>query len=342
MMNEQNFSNLFNDGMLVDLTVRFYSAQRKLKEEDIGLDEVSEAFSLGKKLLLPHEVMHEFRLNESRARALIDDASYRFPIGNAQFIPKRKFVKLVNELKALQQKNKELVDDLVANYPKYREQMRPIYRKAAAEAYDTKFAKNGSTQTNLLGDAKEQFIEKFLARIDACYPDVHSLESKFGIELAVFEVALPKLHESDASDVATDMALQSELADEYRRQMQTKITSFVDDAVSVLRQEAIELCRHVSTNIAEGKVITTRTLGSLTTFIEKFQDMNFVGDESIEQSLNSLRKEIIDANPPSEFTSNDELKIELQRRLNLIVEQAASVSDINSVSGEYRRKINWE
>ncbi len=341
-MNEQNFSNLFHDGMLVDLTVHFYGAQRKLKEEDIGLDEVSEAFSLGKKLLLPHEVMHEFRLVESRARALIDDASYRFPIGNARFIPKRKFVKTVNELRTLQNKYKELVNDLVTNYQVYRDRMRPTYRKAAEDAYDTRFMKNGSAQTELLQDAKEKFVEEFLKRIDACYPDVHSLESKFSIELAVFEVALPKLHESDATDVAQDMTLQSELADEYRRQMQTKITSFVDDAVSVLRQEAIELCRHVSGNITEGKVITTRTVNSLTTFIEKFKDMNFANDRTVEQSLESLRKEILDANPVSDFSTNEELKIDLQRRLNLIVEQASATTDISSVSGEYRRKIQWE
>lgn len=342
-MNEQNFQNLFHDGMLVDLNVSYWSAARKLREEDMGLEDVSEAYSLGKKLLIPYKVMHEFKIIESRTRALIDDSSYRFPIGNARFIPKRKFTKVVNELKAFQNKYQELVADLIANYQKYREEMHPVYEKAAEDAYKTKT----STVRQLSIDFdpekdKAEFINQFMARIEACYPHVGTLAAKFGIELAVFEVALPKLQEGDASDVAADMEVQAELANQYRSQMQSKINSFVDDAVAVLRQEAIQLCRHVSTNIAEGKVIKSTTINSITSFIDKFKDMNFVGDKSVEQSLDALRKDLIDVNPVSEFTSNEELKIELQRRLNLIADQAASTTDINSITGEYRRKINWE
>jgi|WetSurMetagenome_2_1015567.scaffolds.fasta_scaffold261424_1 hypothetical protein len=341
-MNEQSLQNLFNDGMLVDLTVSYWSAARKLREEDIGLEEVSKAYSLGKKLLIPYEVMHEFKLIESRARALIDDSSYKFPIGNARFIPKKKFIGVVEDLRKLQDRYKELVIDLITNYDAYREKMRPIYEAAALDAFNTKSKRDGSFQTELLQNTKEVFIQEFMRRINACYPSVDSLAAKFDINLSVFEVTLPKLHESDASNVAHDMAIHTELANEYRRQMQTKISTFVNDAVSVLRQEAIELCRHVSTNIAEGKVIKSTTINSLTTFIDKFKDMNFAGDKTVEQSLESLRKEILDANPAGEFTNNEDLKVELQRRLNLIVEQASDVSDINSVSGEYRRKINWE
>jgi hypothetical protein len=286
--------------------------------------------------------MHQFKIIESRARALIDKSSFRFPIGSARFIPKRKFVKVINELKELQAKYKELVADLVTNYQKYRDLMRPIYEKAALEAYKTKLSKSGIQQTELLQEEKQKFIEEFMARIEICYPGVGSLESKFAIDLAMFEVALPKIREGDADDVANSLEIQQQVADEYRSQMKNKITSFVGDVVSVLRQEALDMCKHISTNIAEGKIIKSTTIQTITTFIDKFQDMNFVGDKTIEQSLNSLRKEILDAHPASAFSDDEDLKIELQRRLNLIAEQAGSTTDINSVTGEYRRKINWE
>jgi hypothetical protein len=341
-MNDTTIQNLFNDGFLVDLNVSYWSAQRKLITADVGLDEVSEAFSLGKKLLIPYDVMHAFKLIESRARALIDKSSFRFPIGSARFIPKRKFVKVINELKELQAKYNELVTDLVTNYTKYRALMRPIYEKAAEDAYNTKLSQSGSQQTELLQDDKEAFISQFMARIEACYPPVESLKSKFAIDLAMFEVALPKIREGNSKDIAESLEVQQAVADEYRLQMKNKITSFVDDVVGVLRQEAIDMCKHISNNISEGKVIKSTTLATITTFIDKFKDMNFVGDTTVEESLNSLRAEIIDAHPVSAFSDNEELKIELQRRLNLIAQQAASTTDINSVTGEYRRKINWE
>jgi hypothetical protein len=340
-MNDTTIQNLFNDGYLVDLNVSYWSAARKLREEDMGLEDVSEAFSLGKKLLIPYNVMHAFKLIESRARALIDKSSFKFPIGSARFIPKRKFVKVIEELKKFQADYKALVTDLVENYQKYRDLMRPIYEKAADDAYKTKLSQSGSQQTELLHDDKQAFISQFMARIEACYPPVGSLKSKFAIDLAMFEVALPKIREGDASEVANSLEIQQQVADEYRTQMKNKITSFVDDVVGVLRQEAIDMCKHISTNIAEGKVIKSTTLQTITTFIDKFQDMNFVGDKTIEASLDSLRKEILDVHPASAFSDNEELKIELQRRLNLIADQAASTTDINTVSGEYRRKINW-
>lgn len=340
-MNDTNIQNIFNDGFLVDLDVSYWSAQRKLNEEDIGLNEISEAYSLGKKLLIPYNVMHAFKVIESRARALIDKSSFRFPIGNARFIPKRKFVKVIEELKKLQADYKALVTDLMTNYQKYRDEMRPIYLKAAADAYDTKITKSGSYQTELLQNEEATFVEQFMARIEACYPAVQSLELKFAIDLAVFEVALPKLREGTADNVADSLEIQQKVADEYRLQMRTKITSFVDDVVGVLRQETINMCKHISTNIAEGKVIKSTTLQTITTFIDKFQDMNFVGDKSVENSLNSLRKELLDGHTSSDFSANEELKIDLQRRLNLIAEQASSLTDVSSITGQYKRKINW-
>jgi hypothetical protein len=342
-MNEQNLQNIFNDGFLVDLNVSYWSAQRKLSEQDIGLDEISEAYSLGKKLLIPYDVMHAFKIIESRARVLIDKSSFRFPIGNARFIPKRKFVKVIEELKKLQSEYNALVEDLIINYEKYRNDMHPIYLKAAADAFETKASKIQTFGPNYDPvKEKESFIEQFMARINTCYPSVYSLKAKFGIDLAIFEVALPKLREGDVTDVAENLELQEKLAEEYKIQMRTKITSFVDDVVGVLRQEAIDLCKHVSNNIAEGKIIKSTTISSLTGFIDKFKDMNFVGDKTVENSLDSLKKELLDSHPTSAFSDNEELKIELQRRLNLIAEQAASTTDISSITGEYRRKVNWE
>ena len=339
-MKDTNLQNIFNDGFLVDLNVSYWSAARKLREEDMGLDEVSEAFSLGKKLLIPYNVMHAFKLIESRARSLIDKSSFRFPIGSARFIPKRKFVKVINELKDLQTKYNELVTDLVTNYQKYRDEMRPIYLKAADDAYNTRSTKSG-VQQDLLQNDKEVFVDQFMARIEACYPPVESLKLKFAIDLAMFEVALPKIREGDSDETALSLEVQEQVANEYRLQMKNKITSFVDDVVSVLRQEAIDMCKHISANIAEGKVIKSTTLLTITNFIDKFQDMNFVGDKTIEESLNSLRKEILDTHPASDF-DDEELKTDLQRRLNLIAEQAASMTDVSSITGQYKRKINWE
>jgi hypothetical protein len=273
---------------------------------------------------------------------LVDNSSFRFPIGNARFIPKRKFTKVNAELKLHQDEYQKLVEDLITKYPQYREEMRPVYLKAAEDAYA-----NRKEATNIGLDMdpeaeKKAYIDQFLLRIDACYPPAESLRERFSIDWAVYEIALPRIREGDSDQIAADQEVRQKVEEDYRVQMHAKIGTFVTDVVSVLRQETIDICKHVATNIAEGKVIKTTTIQSLSNFIEKFSDMNFVGDKTIEDNLNAIRKELIDAHPTSEFSDNTELKEELKRRLNLVAEQAQSMTDINSITGEYRRKINWE
>jgi hypothetical protein len=328
-----DLKNLFIDGILVDINISYWGAQKKLNENDIGLDEVSEAFSLGKKYLIPKDIMHNFKLIESRARALIEDSSYSFPIGSARFIPKKKFEKVIVMLKTYQDSYNALVDDLVTNYDGYKAQMKPVYEAAAEEAYKTKAAKDGLTAPN-----KENFIAEFMARIHACYPAVDGLRKKFGIELSVFEVTLPEFHAGSAENAIA----QESIAQEYRKEMQTKISSFVDEVVKTLRAEAVKVCQHISNNIAEGKIIKSTTINSLTSFIDKFKDMNFVGDQSIEAALEKVKKELIDLHSTSEFTDNVELKVELKRHLDKIVEEASSITDISSITGQYRRKVQWQ
>ena len=73
--------NLFNDGFLIDVNVSFWFASKKLTEEDMGLDEVSDAYTLGKKYLIPREVIAAFRHVENKARHLVERNSFQVPCG---------------------------------------------------------------------------------------------------------------------------------------------------------------------------------------------------------------------------------------------------------------------
>jgi hypothetical protein len=82
--------NIYTDGVLTDVNVRYWTAAILLNAEDMGLKkaDIVEAFKLGKKLLIPAEVIHEFRAIEGRARRVVEKNSFQFPIGNARFVPR--------------------------------------------------------------------------------------------------------------------------------------------------------------------------------------------------------------------------------------------------------------
>ena len=81
---------LTREGVLVNVSVRYWRATRKLNPEDLGLDpdNVTERLiSLGHKKLLPREALERFALVESRAHSLVEASTFPFLNGLGHFLP---------------------------------------------------------------------------------------------------------------------------------------------------------------------------------------------------------------------------------------------------------------
>ena len=128
--------NIFKDGLLVDINVSFWSGSKILTATDLGLEEdkVVDAFRLGKKMLIPARIIQNIRRVESRARAIVDEHSFHFNIGNAKFVPHTVFSKVLEGLKQYQAAYNKEVLDLITNYEAYKLGMQPVYKQAAEEA----------------------------------------------------------------------------------------------------------------------------------------------------------------------------------------------------------------
>lgn len=335
--------DIFKDGVLVDIDVSFWSGAKVLTAEDLGLKEtnIAEAYKLGRKLLIPKEVIRKFRAIEGRARRLVDENSFRFPIGNARFIPKKKFMKVLSTLKEYQAEYMTHVDNLVTNYEKYRNEMIPVYRQAAEVAFA---AQEPTTQLFSIEGReadREAFVERFLARIQAYYPTAESLRDKFSLSWDLYNIAIPKMRKAEGQDILAEEQQRLIAEDEYRIQAQQKIGNFIGEVVQTLRKETLDLCTRITTNIKEGKVIKGRTLNSLRDFIDKFSELNFVGDTKIESQLALLKKEFLDTHSTEQISEGPDLQEELKVRLAGIAEMAEDMNDVNSITGEYRRRIDW-
>ena len=172
---------------------------------------------------------------------------------------------------------------------------------------------------------KAAFITRFLARINNFYPTKESLARKFSLTWDVYEIA-------PSTEIASE---------EYRIQAREKIGKFIDDVVSSLRAQTMELCTKIKNNINSGKIVKGRTLTSLREYIDEFSEMNFVGDSLVSEQLDALRSNFLDVHENSEIADNSSLQEELGRKLNMIVEKISNTSDISSITGTYRRKINF-
>jgi hypothetical protein len=337
-----NLSKIFKDGVLMQVHVSFWSGARILKPEDLGLrpDQIAETYKLGRKFLIPESVIAEFRHIEGKARNLVDKYSHPFPFGNARFVTWRAYKKVAEQLKELKEQYMVLAEKLVVNYDKYRAEVLPIYQEAAEKAWLTSQPPLIEGSLEGFDQAKQEYTQKFLDRIGSYYPQVQTLRAKFSLIWNEYEIAAPEMRELDEGSRAE----REQIIRDARSAMQNKIEGFVTDVVKVLRSETAEICGRIANAVKEGKVIKSTTVDSLRNFIERFKDMNFVGDETISAQLDAVQKELLDAHPAKSFIDNQELREELGRKLTVIAEEATKVTeqDINSVTGDYRRKVNWE
>ncbi len=84
---------LSREGVLLNVSIRFWRAHKKLQAADLGLDAgdvTKRLISLGHKKLLPPEALASFALIESRAHGLVDAATFPFLGGIARFLPNAK------------------------------------------------------------------------------------------------------------------------------------------------------------------------------------------------------------------------------------------------------------
>jgi hypothetical protein len=267
----------------------------------------------------------------------VEESSFPFPIGNANFVPLKKFTAVLEGLKACKTEYENLTKDLIDNYEAYKAQMIPIYREAAETAY---IRQSPAIEVFSIEDKendREKFVQGYIDRIKAFCPAVETLSARFSLDWDIFEISMPEIQKGDGEKIA----LNQIGIEEAQNQMRLKVSGFVSEVVSALRSETAALCKKISNNITEGKVIKGPTLNSLRNFIDKFRDMNFVGDVAIENQLDALKKDFLDAYSSEEISSG-ELQEELKRRLGELAEVAGNMTDISNITGEYRRKIAWE
>ena len=103
--NNNLLSVLTREGVLINVSIRFWRGCKKLKPEDIGLDaaDLSERLIvLGHKRLFPKDAIAALSLVESRTHALIESNSFPFLNGMAHYLPNTKLEQVTGKLRELE------------------------------------------------------------------------------------------------------------------------------------------------------------------------------------------------------------------------------------------------
>jgi hypothetical protein len=279
-MENQLLEVLTREGVLVNVSVRYWRGCKKLKAEDIGLkaDDLSDRLiSLGHKRLLPKEATAALALVESRTHALIEENTFPFLNGLAHFLPNRKLEEITAKLKGLESEFWEAKRIFIQGYAKLRE--------SAAQEWRTMAQK-------LVSDP-----DRLLAAIEASFPVTSRMDRFFSFDTQLFQIAVPErlgLDMVTLADQQAVMAARQEAARSAGHKIRTDVESFVADCAATLREQSAQLAEEMLQSISTSETgVHQKTLNRLVRFIDQFKDMNFVSDSQLEEKLDQVRRELL-------------------------------------------------
>lgn len=271
---------LTREGVLVEVSVRYWRATKKLNPEDLGLDpdRVTERLiSLGHKKLLPKERLQSFTLIESRAHALVDASTFPFLNGLGHFLPNAKLEEATVKLGGLETDFLAAKLDFLGRYSELRSQAVAEWREAAGRLVTEP--------------------DRLVAAIEAAFPRLDEMERHFGFGVQLFQIRAPEKLQLEAVSQGEQLHIiraREKAAQDAAMQIHQSVEVFVSDCVATLREQTAKLCEEMLESMQSGKTgVHQKTLNRLVKFMDEFKKLNFVGDHEMEEQLERVRQEFL-------------------------------------------------
>jgi len=306
---------LTREGVLVNVSVRFWRGCKKLKPEDLGLDaqDVSDRLiSLGHKRLLPRDATAELALIEGRSHALIEANTFPFLNGLGHFLPNAKLEEVTSALRSFETEFWQAKEQFVARYPGHRQEALGEWRTAAEK---------------LVADP-----ERLVAAIAGAFP--LSLEKHFGFDVALFQIAVPESLSADLITLAEQqqvVAARQAAAQQAGAKIRGDVQTFVAECVASLREQTATLCEEMLHSISDGKTdgVHQKTLNRLIRFIEQFKQMNFANDTAMEAQLETVRRELL-SRTAAEYRDSTHAQRKLRQGLSALAGKARELAQTDA------------
>lgn len=299
-----NQINGFEEMVAIQLGVRLWPGQVKLKAEDLGLKdgEVPEIFHLGNKKLYPQEWRRLFWQLSNRARNYLNDNSFAFVLDYVRAIPKRNLARIVEKLEELKAEYMAKVDEFLDSYEEIREEW--------AEKY-----------------------ADIWPRLAPHYPAKGTLRWRFDIAWNVFELRGAEPPQAGSAPEIIEAYQQA------KAELQSRYDRMVEDAVVYLRKKVLDTVQNLSMRLKDGRIIRNDTLDSVRRVESWFKDLNIFGDMEVEESLTQLRT-ALNGTDVEELKDNEVLKKQLADLADQVATVAGKLDDVSDISGNYKRMID--
>lgn len=312
---EQRFQKLFQDGKLVQVHVSKWGMAYQSQSKDAEIEkDLPEFYKPGKRMLIEDAYRLQFQRIETKARKYLSDNSHPFPLTDAHFVTRKKLIEVLTTLEEMKKEFDTAATEFFANYETYKNDMLAKYP-----------------------DYKE-LLEPF-------YPSLDKLKLKFKFGYSVYEISPPKNMKSmTLEEIQSKNESVEEMKKKYETQMQEQyeraveeMANFVTESAKALRGQVVEVFETIAKKMANREIVTVKNIKSIRNIIDQFDALDFFDDKVVKDKLNAVKMLVTgDHN----FQDNHKAIIKLQAALNEVLVSTKNITDIDSLTGNYFRKID--
>jgi len=155
--------------------------------------------------------------------------------------------------------------------------------------------------------------------LEAYYPHLDSLKKKFSFRYTVYAVELPEGNNA--------------IRPEHRNALAERLATFADDVALELRKQTANLFTKIAGRLKRDEVVSTATLKKMRDFMDRFELLNFMSDEEVTLRMKRLRA-VINGMGDEEAVTPD-----LAAAIDQVARVADDLTDVDTVTGEYKRRI---
>lgn len=262
------WNDLFQQGTLIDFSEHIWRARAQLKASDLGIVETSEvktALSFGCQRLAPAEEFEEINSISRLWKNDIEFHSLNFPLlFGVRYVPDAQVAELEGKLSGHRVNFEAAVRKFLSRYEEIKAGMLPILEQALLQAAKTP-------------EAAALAFDK----VQAAYPSIEVIESKFSLEWNFFTVQLP-LSEA-AKEVAQDTAPQikrvlSSMVNQLRTDLTEKITSLLA----------------IGDNIQQSsrETFSSKSISAAMSLLDRVDQLNILKDDTLQEQVEILRNSL--------------------------------------------------
>jgi len=324
-------TDILGSGLIVQLKIKLWTATAELETNDLGMkpEELADHFQLGRKLLVPKDVLDPVRQATRRAKYALEQLSHLMPDGG-RFVLAQATPEVLAALQAHRQEFLDAVEQFIAAYPTGRARMEPQWRAAARTAW----VKAGQP------DTEAAFRDQFLARVAQLYPSEEPLRRKFDFFWLSYQLSLTGLREVSAARMAAEEEQRRQADEAYRHEVQQRLAETLDRSIGELHAQIARTFDRVLEHVKSGRPLRDGSVGRLRQSIERFRKLNVFGDSTLEQTIARFEQTCLQELDTATVSSSPDLRQVFQQGLESVLAAATAGGEVNALTGRLRRQFD--